>query len=105
MTADSGFQAQGDAILRHAATVDEVAAQVAQGRAAAATVVLGRDAYGMLCQLIPILLDAVHESTVNALQEAADAMQSSADDLRATARDYTGSDQRTADDFRGGKAR
>lgn len=105
MTADSGFQVQADAILRHAATVDEVAAQVAQGRAGAATVSVGRDAYGMLCQLIPSLLQPVHESTVNALQEAADSLQRSADDLRATARDYTGSDERTADAFGDGDSR
>jgi hypothetical protein len=105
MTADPGFQAQADAIVRHAATVDEVSAQVTQGRAAASTVDLGRNAYGLLCQIIPSLLDPVQESTITALGEAADALRSAADDLRATARDYTGSDQRAAGDFRGGPGR
>lgn len=100
---DPGFQVQADALTRHAATVDEVSAQVAQGKAAASAVSLGRDAYGILCSVIPSLLDPVHESVIDALQEAADSLQSSADDLRATARDYTGSDKRTGDDFGGGR--
>jgi hypothetical protein len=102
---DAGFQVQADAIIAHAATVDEVATLVAEGRSAASAVGIGRDAYGMLCRLIPSLLDPLQESTVNALQELADSLQSSADELRSTARDYTGSDQRTADDFRGGPGR
>jgi hypothetical protein len=101
MSADPGFQVQADAITRHATTVDEVAAQVAQGKSAASTITIGRDAYGILCSLIPTLLDPVQESVIEALQEAGDSLQSAADDLRATARDYTGSDQRTADQFRG----
>jgi hypothetical protein len=105
MTGDPGFQAQADAIVAHAGAVDEVAAQVAQGRSAAAAVTVGSDAYGMLCRLIPGLLAPVQEGIVAALQESSDALQNSADDLRATAREYTGSDQRTADVFRGGTTR
>lgn len=100
--AAAGFQAQADAIVRHAATVDEVAAQVAEGRGAASAVSLGRDAYGKLCSLIPVLLDPIQTSVIDALGEATDTLQSAADDLRATARDYTGADLRTADDFHGG---
>jgi hypothetical protein len=105
MAADSGFEVQADAILRHAATVDEVSAGVAQGRAAAGTVSLGHGAYGLLCQIVPALLEPVQESTITALGEAADALRNAAEDLRATARDYIGSDQRTAGGFRDGPAR
>jgi methyl-accepting chemotaxis protein len=104
MSADPGFQVQAEAITRHATTVDGVADQVAEGRAAASAVNLGRDAYGILCSLIPALLEPVQESVIEALRGSADALQSAADDLRATARDYTGSDKRTADQFRGGGA-
>ncbi|WP_250034259.1 type VII secretion target [Paractinoplanes maris] len=102
MGAESGFEVQADAVGRQAATVDEVAEQVIQGRSAASAVTIGRDAYGFLCQLIPALLDPLQEATVDALQEAADSLQRSADDLRTTARAYTGSDERTAGAFRGG---
>ena len=100
--AAAGFQAQADAIVRHAATVDDVAARVGDGRGAAGAVSLGRDAYGKLCSLIPALLDPIQASVIDALGEATDALQGAADDLRATARDYTGADRRTADDFHGG---
>lgn len=102
MGAESGFEVQGDGISRHAATVDEVAERVAQGRSAASSVVIGRDAYGFLCQLIPTLLAPLQDATVNALQEATDSLQRASDDLRATAREYTASDERTAGAFRGG---
>lgn len=105
MAAESGFEVQADAVTRHATTVDEVAAQVVQGRSAAASVQLGRDAYGFLCQAIPSLLDPLQSATVSALQEAADSLQRSADDLRTTARAYTDADERTAGDFRGGSRR
>jgi methyl-accepting chemotaxis protein len=101
MGADVGFQVQADAITRHATTVDAVADQVAEGKGAASVVNIGRDAYGMLCSLIPSLLTPVQESLINALQEATDSLHSAADDLRATARDYTGSDDRTANQLQG----
>jgi len=87
MTTDPGFEVQADAITRHAATVDRVADQVAEGRGAAAAVSIGRDAYGILCSLIPSLLALVQESVIDALREASDSLQSAADDLRSTARD------------------
>jgi hypothetical protein len=105
VSGEHGFEVQATALITHATTVDQVADLVGEGRSAAAAVGLGRDAYGVLCQLIPALLDSLHEATITALQDAADSLQRSADDLRATARDYTGSDQRTAQVFRGGSTR
>ncbi|HEX5201878.1 type VII secretion target [Paractinoplanes rhizophilus] len=99
MSADPGFQVQADAISRHAATVDGVADQVGDARGAAAAVSVGRDAYGILCSLIPSLLEPVQESVIDALGDAAESLRSAADDLRSTARDYTGADVRTAKDF------
>jgi|SRR3954471_4856926 hypothetical protein len=99
MAGDSGFQAQADAIARHATTVDRVADQVSEGRDAAAAVSIGRDAYGILCSLIPALLEPVQDGVIDSLREAAESLQTTADDLRSTARDYTGSDARTARDF------
>ena len=102
MTDDRTLQVQATELAGQAATVDGVAEVIEQARSAAAGVTLGREAYGILCQLIPSLLEPVQHQTVEALRQATDSLQRSADDLRATARDYTGSDQRTADVFRGG---
>ncbi|SNY54897.1 type VII secretion target [Paractinoplanes atraurantiacus] len=105
MTGDSGFQAQAAAIIEHAGIVDEVAAQVGQGRSAASVVHMGRDAYGFLCKMIPALLEEVQDSTISALPEAADSLERSADDLRTTARNYSAADDRTATAFRSGPDR
>ncbi|MFI5891466.1 hypothetical protein ACIA5D_15285 [Actinoplanes sp. NPDC051513] len=67
MSADPGFQVQADTITRHATTVDRVADQVAEGRGAAAAVSIGRDAYGILCSLIPSLLEPVPSPDVRAM--------------------------------------
>jgi uncharacterized protein YukE len=101
VTGDASFQVQAAALDTHAATLDQIADEVSQGRSAAASIAIGRDAYGILCQLIPTLLEPIQEATITALQEATDSLQRSADDLRATASDYNGSDRRTADDFNG----
>lgn len=97
----TGFQVQADAIVKHAGTVEEVAAEVMQAKAASSTISMGRDAYGLLCQLIPSLLDPLQDAAIGAFQEAADSLQRSADNLRTTARDYTGSDESVAGEFGG----
>ena len=105
MADQAGLQAQAEAIISHARTVDDVADVISDGRAAAATVDLGREAYGILCGMIPSLLHPVQEATIDALAEAIDALHSTAEDLRSTARDYTGTDERTAGIVRGGPGR
>jgi hypothetical protein len=102
MTGDPGFQAEGTTILQHAGTVDKVADLVDQARAAAGAVRVGRDAYGVLCGLIPTLLDPVQESIVGALHGAVDSLRATAEDLRSTAHDYAGTDERTEQVFRAG---
>ena len=49
--------------------------------------------------MIPALLEPVQDGVIDSLREAAESLQTTADDLRSTARDYTGSDARTARDF------
>ena len=105
MSSDPGFQVQADAIAAHADTLDEVAGELTQGRSAAATVSMGPEAYGILCRIIPSLLEPLQDATITALAEATDLLESSADDLRTTARDYADSDRRTADTFRGDRPR
>lgn len=100
MSAENGFEVQAAALTTHADTVDDVATQVAQGRSAGASVRLGRNAYGVLCQIIPALLDPIQEQTIAAMRTAADSLQSVADDLRVVARAYPSSDHETAQSFR-----
>jgi hypothetical protein len=99
---EQGFHVDAQTIGRHAATVEHVADGIEQGRGAAASVQLGRDAYGRLCQLVPSLLDPVQNSVIAALGEAAGSLQQTADNLRGVARGYDNSDQRGSDRFGGG---
>jgi len=95
----AGFEVQAPALTGHAATVDQLADAVEQARSAAASVQLGRHAYGRLCQLVPTLLDPIQASTVTALGDAVRALQQSADDLRAVAGRYEDTDRHAADRF------
>ena len=86
-------------VVHHAGSVEDVAGRVDEARSAAATVHLGRDAYGVLCQLLPTMLDPVQRATVDALRDQVDALQRAADDLRTTARGYSSADGDSAAEF------
>ncbi len=87
------------ALIGHAAAVDRVADAVDQRRAAGAHVQLGREAYGQLCQMVPMLLDPIQQIGVDALAGAVDALRESADTLRTAAREYDRADGAAAQRF------
>ncbi|GAA2703581.1 type VII secretion target [Micromonospora olivasterospora] len=87
----------------HSSAVDDCADAVERCRHAASTIELGRAAYGRLCQMIPHLLEPVHEAVVDSLGETACEMQRAADALRAVADRYDQGDQRAAIRFGGGE--
>ncbi|WP_196255639.1 type VII secretion target [Micromonospora sp. WMMC415] len=93
---DQRFEVDSLELHTHAGAVDGVADVVDQCRRAAASVHLGRDAYGRLCQLIPSLLHPVQEAAVDALNEATGALQGTADDLRSVAGRYDSDDRGVA---------
>lgn len=101
VTGEQGFAVQAQALNTHAGTIEQVADAVRQGRSAAASVQMGREAYGRLCQLIPSLLDPVQDAAVSTLADAVEALHRSADDLRTIAGRYTTGDERVADLFGG----
>ncbi|MEH0819836.1 MULTISPECIES: type VII secretion target [unclassified Micromonospora] len=99
MAGHQGFEVDSQTVRAHSGTVDGVADEVDQCRRAAASVQLGRDAYGRLCQLIPSLIDPIQQATIDTLNGATDALQRAADDLRFTAREYESGDQAVATRF------
>lgn len=103
MPSERGFEVEAQTLRAHAGGVDHVTDMVEQGRSAASSVDLGRDAYGRLCQFIPSLLDPVQDSAISALTEAATTLRQTAADLRTTARRYEASDQQAADLFNSGE--
>ena len=85
--------------------VEDVAEDVNQGRAAAGAITMGRGAYGVLCQLIPALLEPVQDSVIDSLRVAADSLHDSALELRAAAYEYSNTDRHSADLFGRSQAR
>jgi uncharacterized protein YukE len=94
-----GFDVTSAALTAHAGSVDGVADQVDQGRAAGAQVTLGRDACGQLCQFVPALIDPLQQAGVEAFAAAVDALRESADALRSAAGAYGPVDEMAAQNF------
>ncbi|MFI7609383.1 type VII secretion target [Micromonospora sp. NPDC049366] len=96
MAGEPGFNVDSQTLRTHAAVVDGVADVAEQCRRVAGSVQVGRDAYGRLCQLMPVLLEPVQETVIDTLGEAVGVLQGSADGLRAAADRYDGGDQEVA---------
>jgi hypothetical protein len=95
MTSEA-VQFPADAVRRHAATVDAIAADVEQARGAAGEVTMDTQAYGMLCQFLPALLMPVFAVAATSLDGSADALHETAAGLRVTADQMDGTDQGSA---------
>ncbi|MET7876159.1 type VII secretion target [Micromonospora profundi] len=73
------------AVIRHAATVDDIGDKMETARGAAAHVQMGAEAYGQICGFLPQLIDPVADRAVRALGESATALREAAANLRAAA--------------------
>lgn len=85
---DDGFHVDVEELSSHALHVETVAGHLDQSRSAVTVVRMDRMAYGLLCQVIPAVLDIVQETLDEAVQDNAAALHRTADDLRVTARHY-----------------
>jgi hypothetical protein len=72
----------------HAGAVGRVADAVAQARAAAAHVSLGREAYGQLCQFLPGMLEQTTTAAVDTLAAAVEVARETGGRLQAVASRY-----------------
>jgi hypothetical protein len=70
------------AVRTHAGSVDATSDTIETGRSAAAQVQLGGEAYGILCQFLPGLINPLGDKAVDAMTESHTALQSTADKLR-----------------------
>lgn len=103
--ADDGFQMPPRAVTAHAGAVDQVADGMERGRAAAAHVQLGGDAYGKLCAFLPGLIDVLADPAVDALTECTAALRETAANLRTTAAATESTDQAAAGRIAGSSRR
>lgn len=95
------FDVLTDQLDGHAATLDGVRGQLTTALDAATTVSMPRDAYGIICQFFPPMIDPIENAGVQALRESVDAMGNTARAIRDTARTYAEADAANASAFDG----
>jgi hypothetical protein len=86
-------------LVQHATAVDGVAEQAGTAAQAAQTVQLDNQAYGMLCQIIPALLNPLSAAVVQALDLTEEGLHDTADRLREASGTYSGTDRAVAGDI------
>jgi hypothetical protein len=92
-------------LVTHAGHVENIAGQVSNAASAGSAVRAGNDAYGKLCVMVPVMLNALQSVLIDGINAAAESLHDTGARLRTTAADYQATDQRRADIFKsiGGK--
>ena len=85
----------------HLVALDDVGAALGQALDAARTVSLPTDAYGLICQFVPPLIDPAEQGGTSTISTGIDGVGATADAVRASAGTYDTADDTGADDFRG----
>ena len=86
-------------LAAHAATVSAIGDQVGVAAQAGRAVRPGPEAYGKLCLMVPVMLDALQDVLVSGIEAAGEALHDSAARLRATAGSYAATDRRREEVF------
>lgn len=89
-----------EAVVVHGGHVNAVADQIAVAGQAGRTVRAGQDAYGQLCTIVPVIVNALQDLVLEAIDTAAGSLRDTADRLNAAAVGYQETDEVTADDLR-----
>ena len=92
----TGFSADPEQILRHAARVDEIRARFDAVKAASTHIVQDDAAYGLLCGWIAAILASRHRTQDDLLSYVQENLALNADALRTTARAYGAADETAA---------
>ena len=96
----TGFHVEPAALEGHATAVDAIAGRVEQLRDAGASVLVGAGAYGIICSILPVLLQPAQRQTVDTLAQVGTGLRNGATGVRQAARSYVGLDGATADAYR-----
>jgi hypothetical protein len=88
-------------LVTHAGHVEDVAGRVTTAAQAGAAVRAGSDAYGKLCVMVPVMLNALQDVLIDGINAAAGSLHDTGVRLRATATEYESTDQRRAEAFKG----
>jgi hypothetical protein len=96
MSAPDHFSVQQSDIYSHAGTLRDLADEIELAKDGASRVTLGRDAYGLVCQAIPSLLEPLHSAMVESLTSVVDALLDTSDRLRTAWEGYAATDDAAA---------
>ncbi|MFG1674601.1 type VII secretion target [Micromonospora sp. NPDC049282] len=96
MPAGEIIRVDPDDLTAHAAHLDRRADSIDTARQAGQHVRLGADAYGQLCQIVPVLLDGLQRTLVDGLGSAATSIRDTAGKVRTGAERYRASDTHAA---------
>ena len=88
-------------LVTHAGHVDDIGDRVSTAARAGAAVRAGGDAYGKLCAMVPVMLNALQDVLVDGIAAAAESLHDTGARLRTTAAEYESTDQRRAEVFKG----
>lgn len=83
-----GYEVITDALVGHATSLGRIADQLSTALDAATTVSMPRDAYGIICQFFPPMIDPIEQAGVNAIQQGVTSMNDTITAVNNTARDY-----------------
>ena len=88
-------------LVTHAGHIESVGDRVSTAASAGAAVRAGNGAYGKLCVMVPVMLNALQDVLVDGINSAAESLRDTGLRLRTTASDYEAADRRRADVFKG----
>jgi hypothetical protein len=89
------------AVVVHSGHVDTVADQIAVACEAGRTVRVDQNAYGQLCTIVPVMVNALQDLVLEAIDTAHGSLHETADRLRTAAGVYQQTDEAAAEVVRG----
>jgi len=99
MTTDR-FKVRHAELATHAGHVEAVAGKVTTAASAGSAVRAGGDAYGKLCVMVPVMLNALQDVLIDGINAAAESLHDTGARLRTTATEYENTDQQSATTFK-----
>ncbi|HEU0079575.1 MAG TPA: type VII secretion target [Longimicrobiaceae bacterium] len=96
-----GYEVITEALVTHATSLGRIADQLGTALDAANTVSMPRDAYGVICQFFPPMIDPIEQAGVSAIQQGVTSMNESVTAVNTTAREYDAVETTNAQSFGG----
>jgi Excreted virulence factor EspC, type VII ESX diderm len=87
-------------LVTHAGHVEAIGDRVSTAASAGSSVRAGNDAYGKLCVMVPLRLNALQDVLIDGINAAAGSLHDTGARLRTTASEYETTDRRRADTFK-----